>query len=96
MNIRTLVFGLVLFPAAAWAQTAASDHIQERKPINAATRAVLLVNCPERFTSKQWLEMMEKPVNQSLYPLRITQAALDTIDARELDPRYRYELVRDE
>jgi len=34
------------------------------------------------------------PVNATLYPLRITQAMLDTLDAEKLDLRYRYVLVR--
>jgi len=41
-----------------------------------------------------WLRLMEKPENATLYPLRITQAMLDTLDARELDLRYRYVLVK--
>ena len=93
MNIRTFLFVLVLFPATAWAQTAASEPIQEPKPINAATRAVLLANRPERFTEEQWLEMMQKPANRSLYPLRIAPAMLDTLDATQLDIRYRYQMT---
>ncbi|MDX9750208.1 MAG: hypothetical protein RBT71_03935 [Flavobacteriales bacterium] len=96
MSIRAFFLVLALFPTAASAQAVASDPVQEPRPINAATRAVLLANKPERFTETQWLDMMEKPVNRSLYPLRITRVALDTTDARLLDPRYRYELVRAE
>ena len=40
-----------------------------------------------------WLRLMEKPENAALYPLRITQAMLDTLDANKLDLRYRYVLV---
>ncbi len=90
MSIRAFFLVLALFPAAASAQTVASDPVQEPKPINAATRAVLLANKPERFTEVQWLDMMEKPVNRSLYPLRVTQAALDTLDVQQLDLRFRY------
>ncbi|MDX9750686.1 MAG: hypothetical protein RBT71_06360 [Flavobacteriales bacterium] len=84
-----------LHPARASAQAVASDPVQEPRPINAATRAVLLANKPERFTEAQWLDMMEKPVNRSLYPLRVTQAMLvspygDTLDAQALDIRFRY------
>ncbi|MDX9750630.1 MAG: hypothetical protein RBT71_06080 [Flavobacteriales bacterium] len=88
MSIRTFFLVLALFPAAVSAQTGASDPVP--KPINAATRAVLLANKPERFTEVQWLDMMEKPVNRSLYPLHITQAALATLDVQQLDLRFRY------
>ena len=96
MSIRAFLFVLVLFPAAASAQTVASDPVQKPKPINATTRAVLLANKPERFTEAQWLDMMEKPVNRSLYPLRVTQAMLDTLDATQLDIRYRYQMAPNE
>lgn len=34
--------------------------------------------------------MVLSPVHASLYPIRITQAMLDTMDARQLDLRYQY------
>ena len=39
--------------------------------------------------------MMLQPVNASLYPIRITQALLDTIDATQLDMRYQYIMVQE-
>jgi hypothetical protein len=57
--------------------------------------AVLRANCPKGMAEMDWLKLMEQPVNQSLYPLRITQAMLDTLDATQLDPRFRYVLVND-
>jgi len=42
-----------------------------------------------------WLKLMAQPVNTSLYPLRITQAMLDTLDATKLDLRYQYILVQE-
>ena len=39
--------------------------------------------------------MMLKPVNYSLYPIRITQAMLDTIDATHLDRRYQCIMIPD-
>jgi hypothetical protein len=61
---------------------------------NATTRAVLLANCPKGMAEADWLKLMEKPVNRTLYPLRLTQAMLDTLDAEKLDLKYRYVLVR--
>ncbi len=61
---------------------------------NAETRAVLLANCPKDLTRQQWLKLMANPENATLYPLWITQAMLDTLDATKLDLRYRYMLIR--
>ncbi len=46
------------------------------------------------ISDEQWRKIMLDPVNASLYPIRITQAMLDTLDGSKLDPQYRYELVR--
>ena len=55
--------------------------------------AVLLANRPAHLEQAKWLAMMEQPVNRSLYPLRITQATLDTLDGRALDAGFQYVLV---
>jgi len=60
---------------------------------NATTLAVLLANCPKGMTEADWLQLMAKPENATLFPLRVTQAMLDTLDGREMDLRYRYVLV---
>ncbi|MBS1936961.1 MAG: hypothetical protein JSS84_04025 [Bacteroidetes bacterium] len=62
----------------------------------AETRAVLLANCPKDLTGQQWLKLMANPENATLYPLRVTQAMLDTLDATKLDLRYHYVLVKQE
>ena len=56
--------------------------------------ALLLANRPAHIAQAKWLEMMEKPVNRSLYPLRITQAMLDTLDGSALDRRFNYIMGR--
>ena len=100
MTIRVVFFMLALFPAVALAQSPPTAHTN--KPPNATTRAVLLANRPEHFTEAEWLKRMEQPVHRSLYPLRITQAMLDTLDlpagqagAKQLDLRYQYTLVKE-
>lgn len=55
--------------------------------------AVLLANRPAHIEQAKWLAMMTQPVNRSLYPLRITQAMLDTLDATQLDERFQYIMV---
>ncbi|HRN35830.1 MAG TPA: hypothetical protein PLV70_10315 [Flavobacteriales bacterium] len=55
---------------------------------------MLLANRPKDMAAADWLRLMANPVNAVLYPLRVTQAMLDTLDARELDLRYRYVLVK--
>lgn len=68
---------------------------QPHPPINAPTLSVLLLNRPAHIAKDEWLEMMEKPVNRSLYPLSITQTILDTLDGRHLDMRFQYVMVRE-
>ncbi|HPF91421.1 MAG TPA: hypothetical protein PLL57_12240 [Flavobacteriales bacterium] len=63
-------------------------------PLNPTTLAVILANKPERFTEVEWLRMLERPVNRSLYPLQVTQAMLDTLDATQLDRRFQYQMVK--
>ena len=96
MNLRLILFALVLFPLAAVGQkpTSQVDGNPVRAPeLNTTTRAVLLANRPPQFSDAEWLKMMEKSVNRSFYPLRLSPAMLDTLDARQLDIRYRYEMV---
>ncbi len=92
MSTRVILFLLALTPALALAQAPVTGSA---KVLNASMRAVLLVNRPVKFTEAEWLKMMEKPVYRSLYPLRITQAMLDTLDVKELDIRYPYVIVRE-
>ena len=87
MSKRLFLFVVVLVPLFALAQGPAAT------PFNAPTLAVLLANRPTHIAQEQWLSMMTQPVNRSLYPLRVTQAMLDTIDATQLDRRYQYVMV---
>lgn len=96
MNMRSISFLLLLCPVLAMAQTSTDPSAgdpQAKPEWNAATRTVLLANRPPQFTEAEWLRMMERPVNRSLYPVRINQAMLDTLDAKALDLRFRYELI---
>ncbi len=87
MSSRLLLFIVVLLPLGVLAQQAADNSV----PVfNHETRTVLLANRPDRFTEAQWLEMMQKPANRALYPLRITPAMRDTLDLRSLDARFQY------
>ncbi|MBP9160851.1 MAG: hypothetical protein WAT61_04145 [Flavobacteriales bacterium] len=60
---------------------------------NALTMQVIMAQKPAGITEDQWRKMMLEPVNATLYPIRITQAMLDTLDATQLDLRYRYVMV---
>ena len=95
MSYRYLAFMLAFVPVLVWAQAPPdSPSPSEKGPgdegLNAPTRAVLLANCPKDMAAADWLRMMEKPVNRSLYPIRLTQGMLDTLDAATLDIRYQY------
>ncbi len=98
MKKRMFLFVLLLFPLVAIGQKPASPADGEPVQVpalNATTRAVLLANRPARFTEAEWLQMMEKDVNRSLYPLRVTRAMLDTLDAKALDGRFQYVLANE-
>lgn len=99
MKYRKLISLLALVPVLALAQVpSTSPSPREKGPgveaPNAETRAVLLANCPKSMPEADWLKLMAQPVNSTLYPLRITQAMLDTLDAAQLDLRYQYMLVK--
>lgn len=94
MRKRSTLLAAASVPIMALAQGPGSKPVQAPKPINAPTLAVLLANRPAHIDVAKWLEMMEQPVHRSLYPLRITPAALDTLDGRLLDRGFQYILVR--
>jgi hypothetical protein len=93
---RHLLFLLLLaMPCVLWAQTpSAPPAAPPAAPYNPPTLAVLLANRPAHIEEAKWLAMMLDPVNRSLYPLRISQATLDTLDGRLLDLRFQYIMVR--
>lgn len=91
MSIRSSIFLVLMVPVFAWAQGPATSTAPV--PLNAPTLAVLLANRPLDVDEAQWLKLMEEPVNWSLYPLLVTQAMLDTLDARQLDMRFQYVMV---
>ncbi|QQR87372.1 MAG: hypothetical protein IPJ76_03870 [Flavobacteriales bacterium] len=85
-----------IFISAAWLLTAAVAQAQApeaKPPCNATTLAVLKANRPATPSEEQWLRMMERQANHSLFPLRIAQAMSDTLDMRELDMRFQYATV---
>ncbi|MCC6839595.1 MAG: hypothetical protein IT230_05490 [Flavobacteriales bacterium] len=96
MNHRIFAFLLAFAPFLAAAQ---QPEPTLKRPglegFNAETRTVLLANRPMDVPQADWLKLMANPVNASLFPLRITQPMLDTLDAGKLDARFRYVLVRE-
>ena len=106
MSYRKLVFVLAFVPVLGWAQapaalTVSSSAVENDKGnmvrweegLTPETRTVLLANCPKDMAQADWLRLMENPVSRSLYPLRISQALLDTLDGSKLDLRFQYVLV---
>lgn len=93
MSKRSILFLLsALLPLFALAQEPPASWPSP----NALTMQVLMSQRPAHIPEAQWAEMVLKPVHASLYPIRITQAMLDTIDARQLDMRYQYIMMREE
>ncbi|MBP7409428.1 MAG: hypothetical protein KA941_11780 [Flavobacteriales bacterium] len=90
MSKHLFVLLLLCLPLGLLAQERATPA----QPLNAPTLAVLLANRPAHMEQAKWLEMMQQPLNRSLYPLRITQATLDTLDGSALDRRFQYIMVQ--
>ncbi|MBK9275194.1 MAG: hypothetical protein IPM49_11745 [Flavobacteriales bacterium] len=84
--IKHLLFVLLL----AWPCASRAQQPNAHAPLNAPTLAVLEANRPPHIEQSKWLKMMEQPANRSLYPLRVTQAMLDTLDTEALDRRFQY------
>ena len=103
MRLITFFF-VLLFPLFLCAQQKESDSARlldsARRPSgvekpNALTMQVIMAQRPATIPEAQWKEMMLKPVNYSLYPIKISQALVDTIDATQLDMRYQYIMVQE-
>jgi len=92
MSARAFLLALLLSPLLALAQVQTPPSATAS--FNGPTLAVLLANRPAHIEQAQWLAMMEKPVNSSLYPLRLTQATLDTLNGSALDRRFNYIMGR--
>ena len=90
MIMRALFIILLLLPVMAFSQNAVP---QEPSAPNATMLALLNAQRPPEIEEDQWIKMMQEPVNRSLFPIRLTQAMLDTIDASQLDRRYQYVMV---
>ncbi len=91
MSRHLVYLQLLAMPCVLWAQTPSTPPAASYNP---PTLAVLLANRPAHIEEAKWLAMMLDPVNRSLYPLRISQATLDTLDGRLLDLRFQYIMVR--
>ncbi len=89
--MRTLLLILLLAPIALKAQDAVRP--QDQPPANEYTLRLLVAQRPAEVTSEQWRLIVGNPANATLFPIRLTQAMLDTIDARQLDRRYQYVMV---
>ena len=88
MSKRVLFLLFLAVPVFARAQEPATAPAWPAP--NALTMQLLLQQRPADIPAEQWQRMVLSPVHASLYPIRISQAMLDTIDARQLDLRYQY------
>ena len=89
--MRTLLLILLLAPIALRAQDAVRPT--DQPPANEYTLRLLVAQRPAEVTSEQWRLIVDNPANATLFPIRLTQAMLDTIDATQLDRRYQYVMV---
>ncbi|MBK9146663.1 MAG: hypothetical protein IPM12_02450 [Flavobacteriales bacterium] len=99
MRQRTLVLLLALLPiwvlALAPPQPEQPVLAKQPSPLNATTLAVLLANQPKGLSWDQWLCIMKGPDGPVLYPLRVTETMLDTLEGREMDLRFRYMVMKE-
>jgi hypothetical protein len=85
--MRILLLTLLLVPVVMLAQEVAPKGLP---PVNEYTLRLLMAQRPAEVAPEQWRLVVGNPANATLFPIRLTQAMLDTLDARELDPRYQY------
>ncbi|HQX31830.1 MAG: hypothetical protein IPH21_18450 [Flavobacteriales bacterium] len=96
-----LKVAFLFFPFCGFAQENTKPVLHPSDPENvlilpnALTLQVLMTQCPKGMPELQWKEIMQNPVNASLYPIHVTHALLDTIDASQLDPRHQYVMVEE-
>ncbi|MBK6474220.1 MAG: hypothetical protein IPI00_08725 [Flavobacteriales bacterium] len=93
MSKRYYLLLMLALPILASAQSPSTARAWPAP--NALTMHVIIQQRPATIPAEQWKAMMLQPVNASLYPIRITQALLDTIDATQLDMRYQYIMVQE-
>ncbi len=103
MRVRKLAFMLAFVPVLGMAQgpvkevSSAQGPLQEtlseRLDPTPLTEKLLMAQRPASIPVEQWAKMIREPVNATLYPIRLTQAMLDTLDASQLDLRYQYVMV---
>lgn len=77
-------FVVLALPYLAKAQA----PVQSWPPPNDLTMQVIMAQRPAQYTVEQWRAIMLSPDGAVLHPIRVTQAMLDTLDARQLDRRY--------
>ncbi len=87
--MRILLLILLLSPAAMRAQEVA----QHPPPANEYTLHLLMAKRPAEMAPEQWKLIVGNPANATLFPIRLTQAMLDTLDAMQLDRRYQYVML---
>ena len=83
-----IIFAAFLFASVLVAQT-------PKEPIKPLTLQLLMQQKPSTLSVEDWQKVIANPASASLYPIRITQAMLDTLDAKELDIRWQYVMVEE-
>ncbi|MBP6310735.1 MAG: hypothetical protein KA408_00585 [Flavobacteriales bacterium] len=66
-----------------------------KEPLKPLTLQLLMQQKPATLSVEDWQKVIANPASASLYPIRITQAMLDTVDATALDIRWQYVMVEE-
>jgi len=68
----------------------------DRTPLKPLTLHLLMAQKPPTIAVEDWQKVIANPASASLYPIRLTQTMLDTLDATALDLRWQYVMVEKE
>ncbi|MBP6310733.1 MAG: hypothetical protein KA408_00575 [Flavobacteriales bacterium] len=85
---------LIILAALLLASSVAAQSPKE--PLKPLTVQLLMQQRPATLSVEDWQKVIANPASASLYPIRITQTMLDTVDASALDIRWQYVMVEEE
>jgi len=77
-----------LFASALMAQS-------PKEPLKPLTLQLLMAQRPPTISVHDWQKVIANPASATLYPIQLSQAMLDTLDATALDIRWQYVMVEE-
>ena len=84
-----IILAALLYASALIAQS-------PKEPLKPLTLQLLMQQKPSTISVEDWQKVIANPTSASLYPIRLKQTMLDTLDATALDLRWQYVMVEEE